>query len=122
MAKKDNRTVAERLYDERVHLAAKQQMRVKMQEREAEKAFEDAHTFKPEVGVVVGEGSARKKVIRKRDGTPVQSRFRQVRKRFSHLADIYNHSNARSLNNRLRPHLANARPIRRTNSALSHPR
>ncbi|GMI04562.1 hypothetical protein TrLO_g113 [Triparma laevis f. longispina] len=78
MAKKDNRTVAERLYDERVHLAAKQQMRVKMQEREAEKAFEDAHTFKPEVGVVVGEGSAMKKVIRKRDGTPVQSRFRQV--------------------------------------------
>ncbi|GMI00962.1 hypothetical protein TrVE_jg1744 [Triparma verrucosa] len=77
MAKKDNRTVAERLYDERVHLAAKQQMRVKQQEAEAEKVFEDTHTFTPGLGV--GEGSVKKKkVIRKRDGTPVQSRFRQV--------------------------------------------
>lgn len=52
-------------------------MRVKQQEAEAEKAFEDTHTFRPGFGV--GEGSAKKKkVIRKRDGTPVQSRFRQV--------------------------------------------
>ena len=73
MAKKDTRSVSDRLYDERVHLAAKQAQRKKMREVEADRAFEEAHTFTP-----VQANPRPSSAIKRRDGTPISSRYRQV--------------------------------------------
>jgi len=73
MAKKDTRSVSDRLYDERVHRAAKQAQMKKQQEAETERAFEQAHTFTP-----ASTSRRPSSAIKKRDGTPVGSRYKQV--------------------------------------------
>lgn len=72
MAKKDNRTVQERLYDERVLIANKAKQRQAEKMIEDDTNFKEDYTFGPEM-------ETKNTVIRaKKSATPVVSRYRSV--------------------------------------------
>ena len=71
MAKKDTRPATQRLYDERIHLEAKQKMRAKQKDQEKEKEYQEQCLFKPQL---VGTPGGKPKQNLTRAGTPLESR------------------------------------------------